>query len=94
MQPPNLWEIAYEDMDEILDDALQDWYHKRKDYRDAFLDLGSKGQFSDMWRKMRKLKIAVWEDEPLQGEQPEQIAREIIPHCLMMIYCLRREKSV
>ena len=85
-------EAAYEDMEQILESAVNDWRLKRGNYGDAFMELGAKGQFSEIWRKIKKLQIGVWEGQPLSGETPEQVAQEIIPHCLMMIYLLRREQ--
>jgi hypothetical protein len=82
---------SWVEMENILVEARDEWRLKRQDYQDAFEELGAKGQFSDIWRKIAKLKRAVWEGEQLKFEQPEQIAKEIIPHLLIMIYLLRRE---
>ena len=82
---------AWADMELILDDALDSWRVKRHDYRDAFLELGAKGQFSEIWRKVKKLKVSVWDGYDLSGESPAQVAKEIIPHCMMMVYLLDRE---
>lgn len=82
---------AWVEMEQILVEARDDWRRKRPDYDDAFELLGSKGQFSDIWRKVAKLKRSIWDEIPLKGEQPEQIAKEIIPHCLILIYLLREE---
>lgn len=79
-------------METILETALNEWKYKRDDYGDAFLELGSKGQFSEIWRKVKKLKRSVWEGYELRMESPDEIARDIIPHCLMMIYCLKQER--
>lgn len=70
------------------------WERGHDNYGDAFLDLGPKGQFSDIWRKMKKLKKAIWDEEPLVGEQAEQIAAEIIPHLLMLIFMLNHPELV
>lgn len=82
----------YGEMEQILDDIVAGWRERgRHNYGDAFLELGSRGQFSDIWRKVKKLKRSVWDGIELVGEQPEQIFAEIIPHCLMAIYCLRHQ---
>jgi hypothetical protein len=83
-------EEAWAEMEVILSQVVQPWKQKRQDYRDAFMDLGSKGQYSEIHRKVKKLKRAVWDGFDLFGESPEQVAEEIIPHCVMMIYLLRR----
>lgn len=63
---------------------------KQRDYSGgpAFLFLGSKGQFSDMNRKFWKLYAAVWEGKELEGEQPIEIAEDMIGHLLLLIYTL------
>lgn len=90
MDPTEL-QLAWQEMEKILDVVVTDWRMKRQDYRDAFVVLGSRGQFSEIWRKVYKLKNAIWDGYELKGESPEQVAEEIIPHCLMLVYLLRRE---
>jgi len=83
---------AWKEMETILETAVNDWKYKRPNYGDAFLELGAKGQFSEIWRKVKKLQTEVWEGQPLVGETATQVAMEIIPHCLMMVYCLHHQK--
>jgi hypothetical protein len=45
--------------------------------------LGVKGQFADLWRKVGKLKKALWDDEPLEGEQPLEIIDDLISHLFL-----------
>jgi hypothetical protein len=45
--------------------------------------LGVKGQFADIWRKIGKLKKALWDDEPLEGEQPLEIIDDLISHLFL-----------
>lgn len=93
ISPDEMREIHVE-LTKILDEAVADWTSKREDYGDAFLELGAKGQFSEMWRKIKKLQRTVWYGYALRGEDAEQIAKEIIPHCMMMIYCLRNPRGL
>jgi hypothetical protein len=86
-------EAAWTDMETILQVAVADWQEKRQDYKDAFVELGSKGQFSEIWRKVIKLKNSVWDGYELRGESPAQIALEVIPHCLMLVYLLGKENQ-
>jgi hypothetical protein len=69
-------------------DILSSWTANQRDYGDAFIELGPKGQFSDIWRKIAKLKKAVWEDQVLVGEQPDQIIAETIHHLLILRFLL------
>jgi len=89
MTGPELAE-AHREMEEILTASAEHWRSRRSDYGDAFWELGARGQFSEIWRKIKKLQRAVWEGKELNGESPEQIAIEIIPHCLMMVYLIRK----
>lgn len=79
-------------LEKIWVDARDDWRTRRDDYGDAFLELGAKGQFSDIWRKVYKLKRSVWEGHQLTGEPAEQVAKEIMPHCAMLVYLLDRQE--
>jgi len=72
---------------------IERWAVNQADYGDAFMELGPKGQFSDIWRKIKKLKRAVWDEEPLRGEQPVQIIDETVHHLLMLRYLLLMEAS-
>lgn len=83
---------ATTELEHILTEAKKMWQERRGDYGDAFIELGPQGQFSDIWRKVFKLKRSVWDGIELHGESPEQIAMEIIPHCLMLVYLIRQER--
>jgi hypothetical protein len=61
---------------------------KSVDYGDAVNELGAQGQFSDMHRKMGKLKRAMWNNEKLTGEQPIEILEDLIGHCFLSMYFL------
>jgi hypothetical protein len=58
------------------------------DYADAYELLGAKGQFSDINRKFWKLYRGVWLGHELSGEQSDEIAEDIIGHCLLLIHLL------
>lgn len=73
----------------IIPEVLKRFNFKDQDYGDAFKLLGEKGQFSDINRKFWKLYNAIWLGRELVGEQPDEIAEDIIGHCLLLIYLLR-----
>lgn len=81
--------------EEIAPRVLEHFKAKQHDYRGgpAFLFLGSKGQFSDMNRKFWKLYAAIWEGQELDGEQPDEIAADMIGHLLLLLYTLQQEAS-
>lgn len=69
---------------EILPPALARYHAKSVDYSGTKRDLGPRGQFSDMWRKLKKLKKALWDGQQLVGEQPDEIIDDLIAHCLLI----------
>lgn len=73
--------------DIYLTDMIERFAERATDYGDTYMELGSKGQFSDMSRKMGKLKRAVWEGKRLQGEQVPEILDDIISHALLLRLC-------
>lgn len=61
---------------------------KSADYGDVFKELGVKGQYSDMHRKMRKLKKSLWDDEELVGEQAEEVLSDLFGNILITLWLL------
>jgi hypothetical protein len=74
----------------IIDELVREWaaqfVEKSNDYGDTADDLGAAGQYSDMSRKMGKLKRALWEGKELSGEQPREILLDLIGHCFLTIH--------
>lgn len=70
----------------ILPELVKRLKEKSIDYGDVFRELGLAGQYSDMHRKMRKLKKAMWDDQPLAGEQPEEILSDLFGNILIALY--------
>lgn len=77
--------------EELLEEVVRDFLVAAEDYGEAFRELGPRGQYSDMHRKMAKLKRAVWDGEELQREQPREIAADLIAHCLILMFLLDEE---
>jgi len=80
-------------LDHIAPPVLDDFIKKSHDYGETFKELGTKGQFSDMYRKVGKLKRAIWDEYELAGEQPAELAADIIGHCLLMIFLIGEEEG-
>ena len=55
--------------------------------------LGAQGQYAELWRKMAKLKKALWDGKELIGEQPREILLDFIGHCFLAIDMLDRAES-
>jgi hypothetical protein len=84
-------EEMYREMESMGQQIIDSWMENQEDYGDAFVELGPKGQFSDVWRKIKKLQLAIWDGKKLNGEQPEQIIDETIHHLIMMKFLVQRE---
>lgn len=76
-------------IEEIVPEVLAAFEDGAHDYGDAYSELGVQGQFSDIWRKVIKLKRAVWDGIELEREPIEEVVGDIIRHCIIMLY-LRR----
>jgi hypothetical protein len=73
----------------IMECLLPEWSlhftNKNIDYADDANRLGTKGAFVDIYRKVGKLKRAIWDGQELQGEQPREILIDLIGHCFLTI---------
>lgn len=72
---------------------------KNSEYGENAQTLGSRGQFSDIWRKIAKLKTALWDghEERLKSEGVDEILMDLIGHCFLILNIRendRNEKSV
>lgn len=56
-------------------------------------ELGLKGQYADMHRKMQPLRRYMWDGQALSlaKESPRQICLDLIGHCLLTISMLDKE---
>lgn len=76
---------------------IQLFDQKSREYgsENAFV-LGSAGQFADIWRKIGKLKTALWDKKPeqLTSEGTEEIIHDLMGHLFLTLQCLRKEDNV
>jgi hypothetical protein len=102
--PLNLGERAYaarrwgSDLDYIIGPLIEEFAKKMaadaEEYgRFAHRDLGTRGQFSDLHRKMIKLRRAMWDgvDTSAWREQPREILLDLMGHCALAIAMMDRE---
>lgn len=80
-------------LQEILPPALERFLEKNKDYGDAAVHLGAKGQFADMNRKYWKIKAELWDGKRLESEPIEEVLEDMIGHCLLTLLFLRDEQK-
>lgn len=75
-------------LERIAPEVLALWSKKNLDYAGQQMFLGLKAQFCDINRKFWKLKSSLWDDKPMEFEDPKQICQDMIGHLLMTIYFL------
>lgn len=79
----------YDEMiNKILPLLVEHLRHKSADYGDVFKELGLRGQYSDMHRKMHKLKKAIWDGETLVGEQAEEVLADLFGNVLISLWLM------
>lgn len=72
--------------EEVVPDVLLRFADASVHYGDANpSELGIRGQFADIWRKIGPLRRAMWYGETLTREQPREILMDLIGHCLLAI---------
>lgn len=77
------------EVDHILQQIRDHMNEGFKQYgTEAHRELGVRGQFSDIWRKIAPLKRALWEGEELPKEQPREICLDLIGHAILTIMML------
>jgi hypothetical protein len=85
--------------DEADDSEVQVKFNQRNaDYRDAdgfepSEVLGIRGQFAELWRKVWKLKNALWDGREMVGESAEEILMDLMGHCALAIDMIRRKRD-
>lgn len=81
----------------LMPEARELFLRKSADYNAAGLEnhriLGTMGQFADIWRKIMKLKAALWDRQTLTGEQPREILLDLIGHCYLALAMIDRPKG-
>lgn len=56
-------------------------------------ELGLPGQYADIWRKIKPLKRALWDDDSTgMKEGPREICLDLIGHCLLTIAMIDRQE--
>lgn len=89
--------------DRIISDLVPEFIkhqtEKAADYNESLVPgvenadvLGPRGQYAELWRKMAKLKKALWDGKPLNGEQPREVLLDFIGHCFLAIDMLDRQQ--
>lgn len=81
---------------DIISDLVPEWAllfaRKNADYGshdDSAGVLGIPGQYADIWRKMSKLKRAMWDGEELEFEKTEEVISDLIGHLFLTLHMMR-----
>lgn len=78
----------------IMPEWLELFARKNRDYGSgSAYELGVRGQYSDIHRKMIKLKRAMWDGEQLDFEDTDEIIKDLISHLFLTLHMfgLQRE---
>lgn len=78
---------------DILPDAARLFVKRNKDYGDGANELGLKGQYADINRKVKKLKRILWDGIEPTGESAEEIALDLIGHLGLTIDMIRESNK-
>jgi len=81
---------------DVLPKALDLYLRKSKDYGGNVMDrfrLGIKASVPDMARKFGKIIDAIWEDKPLQFEQPEEVLMDLLGHIFIILDQMNRPED-
>lgn len=76
----------------VIPKVIEMFLGKNQDYGDTSFELGIKGQYAELHRKMGKLKRSMWDGEELMYEKTDEVLTDLIGHCLLSLYFLEREK--
>jgi hypothetical protein len=82
----------------IMDHLLPEWkdLFLRKHYGYGEMhaldgkEFGMKAQYLDIHRKVRKLRRAFWDGEPIGDEDPKEVLLDLIGHCFLSLDLLAR----
>lgn len=81
---------------DVLPKVLELYLNKSRDYGGNVMDminLGPKASFVDLWRKVGKLKRALWDEQPMVGEQADEILMDLIGHILIILDGMNRAEA-
>lgn len=77
---------------DILPLVIEKFLLAGEDYGEVFRDLGLRGQYSDIHRKVAKLKKVLWDGEVLNREDAEDILGDLVGNCLIALYLIRERQ--
>lgn len=74
---------------DIADYLIPEWWMqfkaKNNEYGTHDDDLGMRGQYADIHRKMKKLRNSLWDGLPLTHEQPREVILDLIGHLFLTL---------
>lgn len=73
----------------LMPEFLHLFAQKNKDYGNNAQELGLRGQFADIWRKIAKLKKSMWDGEELLFEGTDEVIMDLIGHLFLSLNMLR-----
>lgn len=73
--------------------ALQKFLEKNQGYGSTAYNLGARGQYADINRKMGKLKHTLWDGNDPVGEDMIEMLQDLVGHCLLTIDFIEQENK-
>lgn len=96
----NVWPDDTRELREIITEHFPAWAElfasKNSEYGSgSAFELGQRGQFSDIYRKIIKLKRAMWDEDEsvLTTESVDEIIMDMIGHCFLTLEMRKRERE-
>jgi len=84
---PNVYDSMVE---RLLPPLVENFLMKSGDYgEDGFQELGARGQYSEIHRKVKKIKRVLWDGEELKHESVEEVVADLFGHILILTYLLK-----
>jgi hypothetical protein len=85
---------AYSHIHDVLIPELEEKLEgDAEQYGDTYKELGLRGQYADIHRKVGPLKRALWDGISLPKEGPREICLDLIGHCLLTIALIDLEEE-
>lgn len=84
-------EQARDIMDRIVPEWAEEFLRKNRKYKAVTNDLGPRGVFPDVNRKVGILKSRMWDGEPTVGEPTREVIMDLVGHLLLMVHMMDEE---
>lgn len=82
-------DITTDEAATIIEHLIPEWWslfkRKNNEYGTHTDDLGMRGQYADIHRKLKKLRNFMWDGKTLTHEQPREVILDLIGHLFLTL---------